>query len=165
MARCQLWGHLLSGRVQGINSCYWVIGLLLQGDADWPLFDPSASELPLHESTEEDDDMKPSIQLYAHKCPWCMPIVLRLWHMLLGVTLDRKQASATIWVWSCQLTDEFDVLDGKTSLVRNAATDDRLICRVLSVDSDTYWGTSGDSFLRPEGSYNINEGHPKIISK
>ena len=72
--------------------------------------------------------------------------------MLLGVTLDRKQASATIWVMSCQFGDEFDVIDGKTSLVRNAATDDRLVCRVLSVDYDTYRGTSGDFFLRPEGS-------------
>ena len=61
--------------------------------------------------------------------------------MLLGVTLDRKQAFATIWVWSCLFEDELDVMDGKTSLVRNATTDDRLSCPVISVDSDTYRGT------------------------
>ena len=63
---------------------------------------------------------------------------------------------------SCLLEDEFDE-DGqkKTGLVRNAITDDRLLCAVLSVDSDTYRGTFGDFFLRPEVKCNINEVHPR----
>ena len=52
-------------------------------------------------------------------------------------------------------------IDGKTSLVRNAATDDRLLCLVLSGHSDTYRGTFGDFFLRPEVKCNINEVHPR----
>ncbi len=37
-------------------------------------------------------------------------------------------------------------IDGKTSLVRNAIKDDRLLCLVLSDDSDTYRGTLETSF-------------------
>lgn len=48
-------------------------------------------------------------------------------------------------------------MDGqKMSLVRNAISDDRLLGPDLSVDSDTYRGTFGDFFLRPEVKWNFN---------
>ena len=81
--------------------------------------------------------------------------------MLLEVIINRKQERGTIWVLSCLLEDEFTWMDKKMRLVRNAITDDRLLCLVLSGHSDTYRGTFGDFFLRPEVKCNINEVHPR----
>ena len=56
----------------------------------------------------------------------------------------------------CLLEDESTWMVKKMSLVRNAISDDRLLCAVLSVDSDTYRGTFGDFFLRREVKCNFN---------
>ena len=54
--------------------------------------------------------------------------------MLFGVIINRKQERWDVLVVELSVGGW---IDGKTSLVRNAATDDRLLCAVLSDDSDS----------------------------